>query len=195
MLMEPLTLENEFVRLEPLQEHHREPLRAAAADPELWTFVRTSAAADRFDGYFDEQLGRQALGERISHSVVLKATEAVVGATAFFTIDAPNRCLEVGGTWYIRAVHGGVVNPSCKLLLFERGFECGAERIELNTDARNLRSRAAIERLGARLEGIMRRRHIMPDGFVRDTAKYSLIREEWQAARLGLIERLVHHHP
>jgi RimJ/RimL family protein N-acetyltransferase len=191
MSLEPMTLENAFVRLEPFTERHREPLRAAAAEPAIWTYVLTSAAGELFGSYFETQIAALRTIARIPHAVVSKKTGEVVGATAYSLIDVPHRTVEIGGTWYIPTVWGGAVNPSCKILLLERAFSAGANRVELKADARNRRSRAAIEKLGAKLDGIMRHRHILPDGSVRDTAYYSILAEEWQEARARLEARLL----
>ncbi len=190
MNLAPAILKNAFVRLEPLEERHREPLRAAAADPAIWTFVLTTGAGERLDSYLDAQLAAFGTGERLPFAVVRVADGAVVGATSYFMIDPPHRTVEIGGTWYDRSVWGGPINPACKVLLLGHAFAAGAGRVELKTDARNARSRAAIEKLGAQLDGVLRRRHLMPDGFVRDTALYSILAEEWPAARARLEARL-----
>ena len=187
MELSPAVLENNDVRLEPLEERHRAPLRAVAAEPRIWTYI---LSAGPFDAFFDAQLAADAKGARISHAVWDKGAGRMVGSTAFFMIDAPNATVEIGGTWYAPEVWGGRVNPACKRLLLERAFASGVRRIELKTDARNARSRAAIEKLGAQLDGVHRKRHVMPDGFVRDTAYYSILVEEWPAVRATLDARL-----
>jgi RimJ/RimL family protein N-acetyltransferase len=190
MELTPQVLESAHVRLEPLEERHREPLRIAAADPSIWTYVLTTGAGERFDGYFDAQIAALDAGARIPHAVISKPTGDIVGSTAFFMIDPPHRTVEIGSTWYVQAARGGTVNPACKLLLLDRAFTAGANRVELKTDSRNARSRAAIEKLGARLDGVLRHRHVMPDGYVRDTAYYSILAEEWPAVRMRLEARL-----
>jgi len=98
--------------------------------------------------------------------------------------------VEIGGTWYAPAAQGGAVNPSCKYLLLAHAFACGAERVELKTDALNTRSRAAILKLGASFEGIHRRHMRRPDGTLRDTAWYSILRDEWPGVKAALEARL-----
>jgi RimJ/RimL family protein N-acetyltransferase len=186
----PAVLENTHVRLEPFKEDHREPLRAASADPAIWTYVMTQVEGDKFDAFFDSEIARMETGAAINHAVVVKSSGEIVGGTAFFMIDPPHATVEIGCTWYAPKHWGGVVNPACKLLLLERGFACGVRRVELKTHAKNARSRAAIEKLGAKLDGIHRRRHTMPDGSVRDTAYYSILDDEWPAVRAKLLARL-----
>jgi RimJ/RimL family protein N-acetyltransferase len=182
-------LENPNVRLEPIAELHREGLRAAAkGDPEAFAFMPTDLSAGGFDQWFDWSLGRSE--DRV-WTVVDRTSRKIVGSTRYLSVDLPNRRVEIGYTWYARAAWGGPVNPACKYLLFQFGFEnLGLNRIELKTDARNLRSRAAITKLGAKEEGILRRHMIVQNGHVRDTVYFSVIAEEWAEVKRGLESRL-----
>lgn len=183
-------LENDFVRLEPVAEAHRAPMRAAGGDPAIWTYFLTTMQGDAFDATFDKMLERTADGSMMGFAVRRKSDCAIVGSTSYFEIDRTHRSVEIGGTWYAPDAQGTPVNPSCKLLLLAHAFAAGANRVEFKTDTRNARSRAGIEKLGAKLDGVFRRRHVMADGHVRDTVYYSIIPEEWPGVRAKLEARL-----
>jgi RimJ/RimL family protein N-acetyltransferase len=188
-------LANAFVRLEPLEERHREPLRAAGADPDLWRFATVNQHGGThggdFDAWFDVRGKAMAeLGET-SWAVIEPASGEAVGSTSYLAVVPAHRRLEIGWTWYAKRVWAGPVNPSAKRLLFAHGFETlGLNRIELKLDATNIRSFRAVARLGARFEGVHRAHMVMPDGRVRDTAWFSVLKEEWPAVRDGLDARL-----
>lgn len=180
------TLSNAIVTLEPLAEDHREDLRAAAADPCIGQFLPFGRG---FDSWFEMALAAHAGADCVF--AVRAADGALVGSTRYLSIESRHRRLEVGHTWYSREVWGTAVNPSCKFLLFREAFEnFGANRVELKCDARNLRSRAAIAKLGAVQEGILRHHMIMEDGYVRDSVLFSITRAEWPAIRERLLRRL-----
>ena len=184
------TLQNDFVALVPIDETHREGLRAAAADRAIWKhWVRDSRD---WDAMFEEQLAKEKAGSWIHFTVMDRLNgDRIVGQTCFLEIRAPHDGVEIGGTWYAPSVQGGAVNPASKLLLLSHAFDSGAERVELKTDALNERSRAVIAKLGAHFEGIHRRHMRRGDGSMRDSAYYSIIREEWPAVRAGLEARLI----
>lgn len=190
MRLDAVILENAFVRLEPVAEMHREDLRAAGAHADIWTYMLASAQGARFDAFFDAMLDGLASGARIPFTIFDQCTNDVLGSTSYYMIDAAHATVEIGGTWYVPAARGGAVNPSCKRLVIGHAFESGANRVEFKTDARNARSRAALIKLGASLDGVHRRRHILSDGYVRDTAYYSLLTEEWPAVRANLDARI-----
>lgn len=178
------------VSLAPLVEADREPLRIAASDPALFRFWPRDMATEKWDQNFDWMLAEQAAGRWILHTV--RAGDGqIVGQTCYLAIRPEHKGVEIGGTWYIADAHGTKVNPTCKLALLENAFACGAERVELKTDARNSRSRAAILKLGASFEGIFRRHLLLPDGHWRDTAWFSILREEWPQVKAGLEARLM----
>jgi RimJ/RimL family protein N-acetyltransferase len=178
------------VRLEPIDEAHRAPLAAAANDPGIWTHMPFDAAAS-FDRWFDAAL---EVAERGLEAVwVVKAGGSPVGSTRYLAIEPAHRRLEIGHTWYAPSVWGGRVNPACKLALLRYAFETlGFNRVELKTDDRNLRSQAAIAKLGAVREGVFRAHMIRRDGSLRDSVYFSIVRDDWPAvcdrlsARLGL---------
>lgn len=191
MWVEPVVLENEFVRLEPLTEAHREPMRAAAAgNQDAFRYV-AALTGDEFDNWFSWTLGLMGKGRDLAFAVRRVSDGAIVGSTRYLNIDGPNKRLEIGFTWYRPDTWASAVNPSCKLLLFAHAFDrLGANRVELKCDARNMRSRAAIAKLGAKQEGIFRKHMIVLEGHIRDTVYFSVIDDEWPSVREGLEKRL-----
>jgi RimJ/RimL family protein N-acetyltransferase len=186
MNLQPRLLEHRFVRLEPLSEAHREPLRAAASDAAIW--AHWARDVSDWDATFDMQRALDATGAWIHHAVIAKGK--IVGQTCYLTLRPDHDGVEIGGTWYASAAQGGAVNPACKLLLLANAFDSGVERVEFKTDARNARSRAAILKLGAQFEGVFRSHMRLPDGSLRDSAYYSIIRADWPAVRAKLEGRL-----
>ena len=183
-------LENDFVRLEPFEERHREPLRLACdADPELWpNFYYTSLGGDQFDGGWRAMREQQAAGTRIPFAVVHEGE--VVGLSTFINIQRADRAVEIGTTYYRPEARGGVVNPAAKRLLLEHAFACGAQRVAFQVDQINLRSQAAMAKLGAVREGVMRNDKITWTGRVRSSVIFSILVEEWPVVRAKLDERL-----
>jgi RimJ/RimL family protein N-acetyltransferase len=193
MDIRPTRLSNRWLALEPLVEAHREGLRAAAADPAIWRHWPRAVIADGWDATFERQLGEQADGSWMLHAVVLpdgRPNGRIVGQTCYLNVRREHDGLEVGGTWYAPEAQATFVNPAAKLLMLGNAFACGAERVELKTDALNARSRAAMLKMGAEFEGIFRRHMRRRDGTWRDTAWYSVIREDWPGIRAGLEARL-----
>ena len=183
-------LENDFVRLEPFEERHKGPVRAACdADPELWpNFYYTSLGGEQFDGGWSAMREQQAKGRRIPFAVVRGGE--VIGLSTFINIDPANRAVEIGTTYYRPEARGGVVNPAAKRLLLEHAFACGAGRVSFQVDQINLRSQAAMARLGAVREGVMRNDKITWTGRVRSSVIFSILAGEWPAVRAKLDERL-----
>jgi len=184
-------LEAAGVRLEPLAEIHREGLRAAAQAPEIWTHMPTVGLGEAFDRWFDGSLAACETPAETAWAVRRLDDGALVGSTRYLNIDAANRRVEIGHTWYNPAVWASAVNPACKLMLLRHGFETlGLNRIELKTDIRNTRSQAAIAKLGAVREGVFRAHMVRPDGSLRDTVYFSVIAPEWPAVGEGLAARI-----
>jgi N-acetyltransferase len=159
----------------------RETFRLFLSWPKEWT-----AAA------FEEWVKSRMFGPKQRAMVVtLTRTGDVVGSTSFLDIDPVNKALEVGSTWYTPSARGTAVNPECKLLMLGHAFHAeGCERVTLKTDARNEHSKSAMAKLGAVCEGTLRKHRIQQDGFVRDTAYFSVVRDEWARVKAGLQERL-----
>jgi len=183
-------LTGRFVQLEPLAEGHREGLRLAAADPAIWSYMPLNGSGKRFDDWFDSGRKSHDSGEHIAFAVRRLADSALVGSTRFLEIVPAHKRAEIGWTWYATSAQASMINPECKLLLFSHAFGAGANRVELKTDARNTRSRAAIAKLGAKEEGIHRAHMVVRDGHIRDTVYFSVILSEWPTVRAGLEARL-----
>jgi RimJ/RimL family protein N-acetyltransferase len=182
-------LERGPVRLEPFEEHHRAGLAAvAAADPELFRHIPFPVTTAGHGAWFDYLRTDQAAGRSIPHAVHLDGR--IVGQTCYLNIRPRDVGIEIGSTWYARAAQGTIVNPTCKLLLIGNAFDQGAERVELKTDALNQHSRAAMLKMGAQFEGIHRKHMRRADGSLRDTAWFSVIRDEWPSVKAGLEARL-----
>jgi N-acetyltransferase len=196
-------LEGDRVRLEPLHRRHAADLAVAAEEDRgsyRFTWVPTAAEVD---GYIDAQLARAVAGTLRPYAQIATATGRAVGATAYWDPRLwPDRAalsaVEVGFTWLAASAQGTGINTEAKLLLFGHAFESwGVARVDLKTDARNALSRGAIERTGARFEGVLRRwsRSWAPgeDGRLRDSAMYSIVDPEWPACRDALTARLRDH--
>jgi len=177
------------VRLEPFDERHREGLTAAAHDdPSIFAHMPYPVAQQGYGPWFDWLRDEQQTGRWLPYAVI--ADGRIVGQSCFINPRPRDAGVEIGGTWYARPAQGGLVNPSAKLMLLGHAFECGAERVELKTDALNARSRAAMLKLGCSFEGVHRRHMRRPDGSWRDTAWYSILREEWPGVRERLEQRI-----
>ena len=184
-------LENAFVRLEPFEDRHKEPLRAACdADPELWpSLYYSSLGGAEFDGGWQAMRAQQAAGTRIPFAVIKDGE--VVGLSTFIFIQPGNRSVEIGTTYYRPEARGGVVNPAAKRLLLEHAFACGAHRVVFQVDQLNQRSQAAMAKLGAVREGVMRDDKITWTGRVRSSVIFSILSDAWPTVRAKLDDRLV----
>lgn len=186
---DPVILTGRRVRLEPLALAHAADLAVCGSEPDIWLYLPAAAPTSREDM---EALIRTAQAEcarreRLPFAVIDLNTGRAVGSTSYLDLAPRHRRLEIGWTWLGAAVRRTVVNTECKYLLLRHAFESlGCGRVQLKTDGRNLQSQAAIERLGARKEGVLRRHMMMPDGFVRDTVMYSILAGEWPAVKARL---------
>jgi RimJ/RimL family protein N-acetyltransferase len=231
------TLENAWVRLEPLEERHRaEMIAAAEADPTIFRHMPYPVETQGFAPSFEWLLKEREAGRWIPHAVFAcfpppqaggagrpppggghdtpaRASTAqrrplshhaaradssparggakqIIGQSCYLTIRPRDAGVEIGGTWYVRGAQGATVNPAAKLALLDNAFAQGAERVEFKTDALNAQSRAALTKLGATLEGIHRRHMLRSNGTWRDSAYFSIVREEWPDVRAKLEARL-----
>lgn len=178
--------------LEPLAAGDADALFAAADSPELFRYLSEPLAslADH-RAYVQRALDAQAVGSALPFLIRLRAGGEVIGSTRFAAIEPAHRRAEIGWTWIAARVQRTAVNTECKRLLLGHGFDqMQLDRIEFKTDLLNARSRTAIERIGATQEGIFRRHMIMPDGRIRDTVYFSILRQEWPAVRAALDARL-----
>ena len=188
----PVTLEGQHARLEPLSLAHHEALLAAAGDGELWNSIVTIVPTrDTMTEYIEEALTGQAKGSELPFVIVQKSTNRIVGTTRFYYIQPHQRNAAIGYTWLAASAQRTAVNTEAKLLLLTHAFErWDCVRVEFITDVLNQQSRAAILRLGARQEGILRNHLIMPNGRIRDSVCFSIIAEEWPEVKAGLTARL-----
>ena len=188
----PVTLADERIRLVPLGLEHVEGLRLAAADGELWT-IRVTSVPEPGDtrGYIERALQGFAEGHRLAFAVLDAASGDVIGSSSYHDIVAAVERLEIGYTWYAKSRQRTHVNASTKLLLMTHAFETlGAKLVGWRTDNFNFASQRAIERLGARKDGVLRHHGLRRDGTVRDTAMYSMTAGEWPEAKAELQSRL-----
>jgi RimJ/RimL family protein N-acetyltransferase len=186
-LLPAVPLEGRFVRLEPLADEHLGELAKAAADERIWGY---SVRGDT-DAYLAAAQKGMAAGEQVPFAVRLLSDGRLVGMSRLFEIDAAHRRLELGYTWYIPEVWGTAVNPEAKLLLLTHVFEgWNARRVQFKIHHANLRSQAAVEKLGAVREGVLRAHMIQPDGSRRDSVVLSILSDEWPAVKAKLQERL-----
>lgn len=193
MRVEPVVLEGETVRLEPLAEAHVEGLYAAAQDPDTWLYMASdpSVSVEKMRAWVAAAMAARDAGDAQPFAIVERASGRVAGSTRYFDISAHDRHLEIGHTWLAAAVRRTRVNTECKYLLLRHAFEAlGAIRVQLKTDRRNERSQRAIERLGAVREGILRKQMILESGYVRDTVMYSITDDEWPVVKANLEARL-----
>jgi RimJ/RimL family protein N-acetyltransferase len=188
MKIEAKVLENRHVRLEPLAERHKDGLRdACAADPDLW---RDLYIVSMLGDEFDRRWAQFVEGGSRNMTFALVVDGACRGMTSYLDIEPGHHTVEIGFTYYHPAVRGGAANPSAKRLLMAHAFESGAQRVQYRVDAANARSRAAVLKLGAVQEGILRDDKVTWTGRVRSTVVFSVLAAEWPAVRDRLDARI-----
>jgi RimJ/RimL family protein N-acetyltransferase len=191
---QPITLEGNIVRLEPLTLKHTAGVLEAGADDSIWRFLSVPAPASLEDAqrWVEGRLAGQAAGQRLPLAVIRLADGKFAGSTGYASINRQDRTLEIA-SWYGVDYQRTGVNTECKYLLLRHAFEeLGALRVSLNVDSENVRSRRAVERIGAVQEGILRKHRIRRDGTRRDTVVYSFISDDWPQSKLhleGLLDR------
>jgi RimJ/RimL family protein N-acetyltransferase len=185
-------LAGKLVELHPLQREHAQALLAAAADGELWNMkVTVIPGPQTIDRYIQTALDGREAGTVMPFVIVRRDTGAVAGSTRFWKIDRLNRKQEIGHTWLARSAQRTGINTEAKYLLLRHAFETmQCVRVQFTTDELNEASRAAILRIGAKQEGIVRHERIMPDGRKRNSVRFSIIDDEWPAVKAMLEQRL-----
>lgn len=183
------------MRLEPLSLNHADALTRAARDGELWNLRVTSVPEpDQTASYIQTALDGYAAGHMLPFVVIHEGTQEIIGSTRYHDIIASVARLEIGYTWYAKSHQRSHVNTACKLLLLEHAFETlGAAVVGWRTDNYNFASQRAIERLGAKRDGVLRHHALRRDGSVRDTVMYSVIAGEWPEIRAHLTYQLHRH--
>lgn len=191
--LEPITLRGKYATLETLSHSHHDGLVAAAQDGELWRLWYTKVPGpERMAAEIDRRLKLRDADLMLPFAVVDNATNMLVGMTNFLNVDAANRRLEIGAPWYAKRVQRTAINTECKLSLLRHGFEVlNCIAIEFRTHFFNHQSRRGIERLGAKLDGILRNHVISPNGTYRDTCVYSIIAGEWPTVKEHLAWSLI----
>ena len=184
---DPITLRGQHARLEPLSHQHHEGLAAAVKDGELSTIWYTAIPTpENMAKEIDRRLGLQTAGSMLPFTV-FDAGGNIVGMTTYMNIDAANRRVEIGSTWYGKSAQRGPLNTQCKILLLTHAFETlNCIAVEFRTHFFNHQSRRAIERLGAKQDGILRSHQVTPNGTLRDTVVYSITAAEWPTVRTHL---------
>jgi RimJ/RimL family protein N-acetyltransferase len=191
--IQPVTLTGHVVRLEMLSRSHVPELTQAGQDEDIWKHmvygtIRTQAQMLEL---VEELIRRQERGTDLPFAVIHIPTNRAIGMTRYMDIRPQDRALEIGGTWYAPSYQRTAVNTESKLLLLTHAFEViGCIRVQFKTDARNVRSQQALERIGAVKEGVLRSHMVLPDGHIRDSVYYSIIASEWPQIKASLIKRL-----
>ena len=179
-------LEGHHVRLEPFMQQLKEEVRAAVdCDPNAWAIMPINPTAGGFDDYWSLACGAP-LDERMSYAIRRRTDWRVVGMSSYYTALASQGGIEIGTTFLHPDVRGSVVNTETKLLMLSHAFDSGAVRVQFRVDTRNARSRAAVARLGAVREGVLRRDRLTWTGYVRDTVYFSILADEWPTVRAQL---------
>jgi N-acetyltransferase len=189
--LERVPLPGRSVRLEPYQESLKAEVRAALdCDPEAWNLFAMSGQGDHFETWWSNIAREQRAGHWLAYAIRDLSDHGVVGTTSFLNIKPERCCVEIGATFLHPTVRGSYVNAESKLLMLQYAFVRGARRVELVTDLRNTRSQAAIAKLGAVREGVLRRDRITWTGHVRDSVLFAITDLDWPGVRDGLQARL-----
>lgn len=191
-MIEPVVLEGSHVRLEPLGMQHLPVLTEVGLDADLWRWtVNQVRTPQDMAAYVEAALAQQRQGRALPFATVDRVSGRVVGTTRFGNIDGPNRRVEIGWTWIARPWQRTLLNTEAKYLMLRHAFEdASCIRVELKTDVLNERSRAAIARLGATEEGVLRSHMVTEGGRIRDTVYYSILASEWSSVRQRLEAKL-----
>jgi N-acetyltransferase len=188
----PITLTGKHIRLEPMRPGHASALLEAGRAAEIWEWMPSRPPDPAgMDVWLKKAVQAESTGREYPFVVILAATGRLIGSTRYLDVQEDDRNVEIGWTWYAPDTWGGVVNPEAKYLLMRHAFDdWGAIRVALKTDIRNVHSQAAIKKLGAKYEGMLRNQRIRPDGSYRDTVIFSVIESEWPAVKARLEARL-----
>ncbi|WP_281640703.1 GNAT family N-acetyltransferase [Aurantimicrobium minutum] len=185
-------LEGDYVRLEPLSNERIDELKAACEDGDLYELWYTAIPSpEGMKAEIDRRLGLYNAGSMMPFATIDVASGKAIGMTTFMNMKLENFKVEIGSTWMANSFQGTAINPEAKLLMLSYAFDVlGCNAVELRTHEKNAQSRAAIEKLGAKLDGMLRNDMVMPNGTLRNTAVYSITKDEWPAVHDGLIARL-----
>lgn len=186
--LNPIELEGELVKLIPMGKSHKPDLLAAAADGKLWELWYTSVpSSETIDNYISNALEDRENGLALPFVIIDKKTKSVIGSTRYCSVDASNRRVEIGYTWYAQSTQRTGVNTECKYLLLKHAFEDrNAIAVEFKTNFHNFPSRNAILRLGAKQDGVIRNHRIDQQGNIRDTVIFSILENEWPTVKTSI---------
>lgn len=188
MIIDPRMLTGDHVRLEPVTEQHRAEMKEVLeSDPDNWAIQSSSGIGDHFEGYWRKMIDTP---RRIAFAIRDQASGRIAGTSSFIKIDPKHRTLEIGYTFFHPNYRGTAANPESKFLMLSQAFDAGALRVQFSVSAANARSQAAVLKLGAKKEGVIRNHRITWTGARRDTVLFSIIDEEWEAVRERLRRRL-----
>ncbi|PYP90143.1 MAG: GNAT family N-acetyltransferase [Blastocatellia bacterium AA13] len=192
MIIEPTTLQGNYVRLEPLSQGHHARLSEVGLDPDLWTWIPTNVSTpEQMRDYIEDALRLQAAGTALPFATIDAASGLAIGSTRFGAIDTINKRLEIGWTWISRPWQRTPANTEAKYLMLRHAFETlQANRVEFKTDSLNEQSRNAILRIGAKEEGIFRNHMVTSTGRIRHSVWFSIIDSEWAQVKRSLEEKL-----
>lgn len=191
--MEEITVENDIVKLRPVQMSDIEAIANAANDERIWEHMSvTLLTQEAVENYIENAIKEREKGISYMFAVIEKKTDNIVGCTSFLDISFPHKRLEIGATWYNPTVWRSAINTNCKFLLFQYCFEVlNLNRIQIKTGHENYRSQKAIERIGAIKEGVLRNHMIRKEGTIRHTIMYSVIVEDWEKLKTRFIDGLL----
>lgn len=186
--LRPVQLEGELVKLVPLQKTHKVDLAFAASDGKLWELWYTAVPSPKtIDTYIETALSEQASGKALPFAIINKKTNTIVGTTRYLNVDAKNKRVEIGATWYSKKVQRTGINTECKYILLKYAFEnLNCIAVEFRTHFHNHPSRNAILRLGAKQDGILRNHCVDDSGNLRDTVVFSILNSEWNTVKKSL---------
>ena len=188
----PTVLESQTVKLMPLEKQHFEELYIAASDKRLWEFIPVDGSdSNKFNQAYEKALTDRETGTQYPFIIYHKHSKKIIGSTRLFEIFPNDRKLEIGWTWIVKEYWGTAINFECKLLLLTFCFETlKAVRVQLKTKDANMRSRKAIEKLGAKFEGIFRKDRLQDNGIFRNTVCFSIIDDEWEESKAKIISQI-----
>lgn len=191
LALDAVPLAGKWVRLELFTKKLRDEVKAALQqDSKAWAIMATSAYGDRFDAWWEAALKAKSKGERIPYAIRRLSDGVLVGTTSYLNLRPEHRGVEIGSTFVAPDARRSAVNSEAKLMMLRHAFESGAVRVEFRVDTRNTVSQTAVERMGAKREGVLRRDKVTWTGFTRDTAVFSILDREWPAAKSRLEGRL-----
>ena len=182
----------QYITLEPIAQNHKADLMLLVEDPSIWKYFPYKASGYQFESWFENTLKKTENKLEMCFAVRYNKTQKIVGCTRYYSLALPYRRLAIGHTFYRADVRGTQINPECKKLLLQTAFEkLGIERVELMADINNQPSIAAIKKLGATQEGVLRQYMTLENGYKRDTAVFSILKSEWPSIRENLNNRLI----